>query len=45
MKNIIITIGREYGSGGKSIGALVAKKLDIPFYDTKLIEEAYKRSN
>ena len=29
----IITISREFGSGGRSIGRLVAQKLDIPFYD------------
>ena len=27
----IITIGREYGSGGREIGKLVADKLNIPF--------------
>ena len=30
----IITIGREYGSGGREIGKLVADKLGVPFYDT-----------
>ena len=30
--NVIITIGREYGSGGKYIGELVSKKLDISEY-------------
>jgi hypothetical protein len=34
----IITISREYGSGGKYIGELVAKKLGIPFYDKEIIE-------
>ena len=29
----VITISREFGSGGHSIGVVVAKKLDIPFYD------------
>lgn len=35
----IITISREYGSGGKYIGELVAKKLGIPFYDKEIIEK------
>ena len=43
MKNIVITIGREYGSGGRYIGEEVAKKLNIPFYDKSLISEASKK--
>ena len=35
--NTIITISREYGSGGREVGLLVAKKLNIPFYDKELI--------
>lgn len=37
--NIIITIAREYGSGGRYIGKLVAQKLGIKLYDKKFIEE------
>lgn len=44
MKNIVITIGREYGSGGKYIGEKLAKKLDIPFYDKELITKTYEKS-
>ena len=34
MRNpLIITIGREYGSGGRQIGELVAKTLGIAYYD------------
>lgn len=44
MKNIVITIGREYGSGGKYIGELVSKKLGIPFYDKELINETCEKS-
>ena len=40
----IITIGREYGSGGRFIGQLVAKELGIDFYDNELITEACKSS-
>ena len=39
--NVIITIGREYGSGGKYIGELVSKKLGIPFYDKNILTKAY----
>lgn len=38
MKNKIITISREFGSGGLYIGELVAQKLGIPFYDEEIIE-------
>ncbi len=44
MNNIVITIGREYGSGGRYIGELVAKELNIPFYDKELLKEAYQRN-
>ena len=40
----IITIGRQYGSGGREIGELVAKKLGVPFYDKKLILLAAEKS-
>ena len=36
----IITIGRQFGSGGKEIGIRVAKELGIPFYDKELLREA-----
>ena len=38
--NLIITIGREFGSGGRAIGQMVAEKLDIAFYDKELIAMA-----
>ena len=37
--HIIITIAREYGSGGRYIGKLVAKKLGIQLYDKEFIEK------
>ena len=37
MKNRIITIGREFGSGGRTIGKEVAKKLGIPCYDNEIL--------
>jgi len=45
MSNIpVITIAREYGSGGRLIGERLAKSLDIPFYDKELILMAAKKS-
>lgn len=42
--NKIITISRQFGSGGREIGAKLAKKLGIPFYDNELISMAAKES-
>ena len=42
--NHIITIGRQHGSGGREIGALVSKQLGIPFYDNDLIQLAAEKS-
>ena len=42
--NLVIAIAREFGSGGREIGQLVAKKLDIPFYDKGIITQAAKES-
>ncbi len=39
MTDKIITISREFGSGGKYIGELVAEKLGIPCYDKSLIDK------
>ena len=39
MEKKIITISREFGSGGRTIGRLVAEKLGIPFYDKELVNE------
>lgn len=36
----IITISREFGSGGHDIGMEVAKRLDIPFYDREIVDKA-----
>ena len=40
----IITISRQYGSGGREIGKKLADQLNIPFYDNELIERAAKES-
>ena len=39
-KKIIITIARQYGSGGREIGMKVAEILGIPIYDKELINLA-----
>ena len=39
---VIITIAREYGSGGRYIGKLVAEKLGIKIYDKEFIEKMVK---
>ena len=36
--NIIVTVGREYGSGGRYVAKLVAEKLGLKFYDKDLIK-------
>ena len=41
--NKVITIGREFGSGGREIGERVAKLLDIPCFDRQLVEMASEK--
>ena len=43
-ENLIITIGRQFGSGGREIGKLLADKFGIAYYDKELINEASKVS-
>lgn len=40
----IITISREFGSGGREIGKRLADVLGIPYYDQEIIEEISKRT-
>ena len=42
--HIIITIGRQFGSGGREIGKKLSEALDIPFYDKDLIALAAEKS-
>lgn len=42
--NTVITIGRSYGAGGRTVGKLLAEQLNIPYYDAELLEEAAKSS-
>jgi len=41
---MVITIGRQSGSGGRMIGELLAKKLGVKFYDRELLTRAAKES-
>lgn len=44
MLNRVITISREFGSGGRTIGRKVAEKLGIPCYDAEIINKIAKES-
>lgn len=41
-KNIVISIGRQFGAGGRRVGQALAKELGIAYYDKELIMEAAK---
>lgn len=43
-ENYIITIGRQYGSGGREIGERLAERLGYDYYDTLLLENAAENS-
>lgn len=42
---MIITIGREYGSGGKYIGERLAQELNLKFYDKEILQRLSKEEN
>ena len=44
MSNRIITVSREFGSGGRTIGRMAALKLGIPCYDQELIDKVAAES-
>lgn len=44
MNQTIITIGRQFGAGGRAIGKRLAEMLEIPYYDKELLAEAAKLS-
>lgn len=44
MKYNIITISREYGSGGNAIGKMLAEKLNIPIYNSEIIDKVAEES-
>ena len=43
--NKIITISREFGSGGRELGRYIADTLKIAYYDQEIISELSKRTN
>jgi cytidylate kinase len=43
--SLVITIGRQFGSGGRDVGEKIAKALGIPFYDKELVELAAQKSD
>lgn len=45
MGNIVVTIGRQYGSGGRELGQKLAEEMGIPCYDKELVEMAAKKSD
>lgn len=44
MNKTVITISREFGSGGRSIGKAVAETLNIPYYDKELIKRVVEET-
>ena len=40
MEKVVVTIARQYGSGGKTIGKMLAKELDIPYYNREILRMA-----
>ena len=44
MDHIVITIARQYGSGGRTVGQMLAERLGIPFYDKGIIRMASEDS-
>ena len=42
--NLVITIGRSFGSGGRKIGKKLAEELDMKYYDQEILAEAAKES-
>ena len=44
MEKKIITISRQFGSGGRSIGKAVAEQLQLPYYDKELIKQVAEKT-
>ena len=44
MEPIVITIARQYGSGGRTVGKMLAKELGIPYYSSNLMKMASEES-
>ena len=44
LTDTIVTIGRSYGAGGRTIGRKIAEKLNVPYYDSELLQIAAEES-
>lgn len=44
MDHVVITIARQYGSGGRTVGKMLAKELGIPYYNSSLVKMASEES-
>ena len=44
MDQVVITIARQYGSGGRTIGKMLAKKMGVPYYSSNLLKMASEES-
>ena len=44
MDHIVISIARQYGSGGRTVGEMLAKKMGISYYDKQIIRMASDES-
>lgn len=44
MKNKIITINREFGSGGREVGKRLVDILQIPYYDNEIVTQIAQRT-
>ena len=44
MDQVVITIARQYGSGGRTVGKMLAERLGISFYDKQIIQMASDES-
>ncbi len=42
--NLVITIGRQFGSGGRMLGQEIARELGLKYYDKELLSEAARRA-
>ena len=44
MPDFVVTVARSFGSGGRIIGKMLARKLDVDYYDSELIRLASEES-
>ena len=43
-RNIVVTVGRQFGSGGRELGRKLADRMGVKYYDKELLSEAAKRA-